>query len=96
MVEKNKILLLRPQAQKDLDAIAKQSPQIFKEILSKIEFLLEFPEMGPRMELAYQGYRQILCGNYRVIYEITSSQQIEVAYIRHCARQLGLRIIESN
>jgi plasmid stabilization system protein ParE len=49
--------------------------------------------MGPRMDLAYQGYRQVLCGNYRIIYELISVKRIEVAYIRHLSRQIGLRAV---
>ncbi len=93
MAEKNKALILRPQAQRDLDAIRKITPQAVEDILEKIELLSEFPEMGPRMDQAYQGYRQILCGNYRIIYELYSSQRIEIAYVRHLSRQMGLRIV---
>ena len=92
---KNREIILRPQAQKDLDALRPKSPQTIEEILTKIELLFEFPEMGPRMDRAYQGYRQILCGNYRIIYEIISLHRIEIAYIRHCSRQLGLRLLNS-
>jgi len=89
---KSKEIILRPQAQQDLDAIRLKYPQVTEDILSKIELLLEFPEMGPRMDRAYQGFRQILCGSYRIIYEV-SSQRIEIAYIRHCSRQMALRLL---
>ncbi len=93
MAEKNRRVHLRPQAQRDLDAIQRLSPKIFEEILYKIELLADFPEMGPAMDQAYQGFRQLLCGNYRIIYEVMSSNRVEVAYVRHCSRQLGLRLL---
>ncbi|MBI2337349.1 MAG: type II toxin-antitoxin system RelE/ParE family toxin [Deltaproteobacteria bacterium] len=93
MVEKNRVLFLRPQAQADLDAIRKYSSKNFYEIIDKIEYLKEFPEMGPAMDRAYQGFRQVLCREYRIIYETISDERIEIAYIRHCSRQTGLRLI---
>ncbi len=93
MAAKNKKVFLRPLAQRDLDAIFKISPRSGNEILRKIELLTEFPELGPAMTRAFQGFRQVLCGNYRIIYEIISETRIEVAYIRHCSRQSGLRLI---
>ncbi|MCE9623924.1 MAG: type II toxin-antitoxin system RelE/ParE family toxin [Deltaproteobacteria bacterium] len=93
MVEKNSSIILRPQAQKDLDSIRKISPQAFEDLLEKMDLLSEFPEMGPRMDRAYQGYRQVLCGNYRIVYELISVKRIEVAYIRHLSRQMGLRAV---
>ncbi|GEM_PF-1975743 len=93
MAQKNKVIILRPQAQQDLDQIRKLSIHIADEIIQKMELLMEFPEMGPAMDQAYQGFRQLLCGNYRIIYEVISETRIEVAYIRHCSRQLGLRLI---
>lgn len=46
---------------------------------------------------AFEGYRALLAARnrYRIIYRIVAENLIEVAYIRHCARQIGLRIIRS-
>jgi len=51
--------------------------------------------MGPAMFDAFQGYRALLAvkNTYRLIYRIISDDLIEVAYIRHCARQTRLRVI---
>lgn len=95
MAEKNRSIVLRPQAQKNLDTLQKTSPRIFDELLKKIELLKEYPYLGPAMDRAYQGYRQVLCENFRIIYEIKSEQKIEIAYIRHCSRQLGLRLLDA-
>ena len=60
-----------------------------------MEYLKTFPRMAPAMIGAYKGCRCLLAvsGKYRIIYKIKSEQLIEVAYIRHSARQLGLRVI---
>ncbi len=83
---------LLPRAPKDLAALplAIQDP-----IIAKLELLREFPEMGPAMLDAFQGYCALLAAKntYRVIYRIVSDDLIEVAYIRHCARQTRLRLI---
>jgi plasmid stabilization system protein ParE len=65
------------------------------QIIAKIELLKEFPEMGPAMFDAFQGCRALLAARqrYRIIYRVISDDLIEVAYIRHCAHQSGLRIV---
>ena len=83
-----------PRAEKDFLALA---PALQDEILHKVELLTQFPEMGPKMERAFQGYRFLLAGkkNYRIIYRIKTPTLVEIAYIRHCRRQIGLRPIQS-
>lgn len=93
MAVKNRRVILLPQAQQVLDPIKASLPRIAEDILHKIELLIDFPEIGPAMDQAYQGYRQLLCGHYRIVYEIVSEGRIEIAYVRHCARQLGLRLM---
>jgi len=65
------------------------------QILSKLELLCDFPELGPAMFDAFAGYHALLAARntYRVIYRIISDELIEVAYIRHCARQIHLRVV---
>jgi plasmid stabilization system protein ParE len=81
-----------PRAEKDLLALP---PDLQDEILSKIEVLQEFPQIGPRMERVFSQYRYILAGKnrYRIIYKIIPSGKVQIAYIRHCRRQLGLRVV---
>ena len=89
MARKVKLL---PRAEKELAAL----PVVIQDqIISKLEPLHEFPEMGPAMFDAFQGYRALLAvkNTYRIIYRIISDDLIEVAYIRHCARQTRLRAI---
>jgi plasmid stabilization system protein ParE len=82
---------LLPRAAKELEALP---TTIQDQILSKLELLRDFPEMGPAMFDAFQGYRALLAARntYRIIYRLVSEDEIEVAYIRHCARQTRLRV----
>ncbi len=93
MAGKNRAIILLPQAQRDLDNIRKASPQAAEDILSKIGLLEAYPELGPRMDQAFDGYRQLVQGKYRIIYEVISPLRLEIAYLRHSSRQLGLRIV---
>jgi plasmid stabilization system protein ParE len=83
---------LLPRAQKELEALP---PAIQDQIIAKLELLRDFPEMGAAMFDAFQGYRAILAAknNYRIVYRVISNDLVEVAYIRHCARQVRLRLI---
>lgn len=83
---------LLPRAEKDLLALPENTQD---EILNKLELLAKFPEMGTKMERAYQGFRFVLAcrGRFRIIYSMKSSKFVEISYIRHCRRQVGLRIL---
>jgi mRNA-degrading endonuclease RelE of RelBE toxin-antitoxin system len=87
-----KIKLL-PRAERELAALP---AAIQDQILNKLELLRDFPEMGPAMFDAFQGYRALLAARntYRVIYRVIDDDLLEVAYIRHCARQTRLRVIQ--
>lgn len=89
MARKVKLL---PRAEKELAALP---PTIQEQIISKLELLRDFPEMGPAMFDAFQGYRALLAAKntYRIIYRIVGDDLIEVAYIRHCARQARIRVV---
>jgi len=83
---------LLPRAQAELEALP---PIIQDQIIAKLELLREFPEIGPAMVDVFRGYRALLAArnSYRIVYKIVSDDLIEVAYIRHCARQTRLRIL---
>ena len=83
---------LLPRATREL-AVLPDSTQ--DQILTKLDLLREFPAMGAAMFDAFQGYRALLAARnrYRIIYRIATDGLIEVAYIRHCSRQIGLRVI---
>ena len=83
---------LLPRAQKDLEALP---VAVQDQIIAKLDLLCDFPEMGPAMFDAFDGYRALLAArnSYRIVYRIASDELIEVAYIRHCARQTPLRLV---
>ncbi len=83
---------LLPRAQKELETLPLA---IQDQIIAKLEHLREYPEIGAAMFDAFQGYRALLAAknSYRIVYRIVSDDLVEVAYIRHCARQTRLRII---
>lgn len=56
-------------------------------ILEKTRLLSENPRMGTMLrELKKPSIRQLLEGNYRIIYEIISTERIEVLRVIHRAR----------
>lgn len=83
---------LLPRAERELSGLP---ISVQDQILAKLETLREFPELGAPMLDAFQGYRSLLAARktYRIIYRVVSDELVEIAYIRHCARQIGLRII---
>jgi len=83
---------LLPRAQRELEALPSA---IQDQIVAKLELLRDFPEMGVAMFDAFRGYRALLAARntYRIIYRIVSYNLIEIAYIRHCARQTRFRLI---
>lgn len=83
---------LLPRAQRELEALPLA---IQDQIIAKLDLLRDFPEIGPAMFDAFQGYRALLAAknSYRIVYRIVSDGLVEVAYIRHCARQTRLRLI---
>lgn len=76
-------LILLPQAQRDLDEIF--DPLLGK-VIKRLRLLERFPELGPRMLGRFQGYRSTTVAMFRIVYQVVSSDTIEVAYIRHCRR----------
>ena len=77
------------QAAEDIDTIAEPTRG---RILARLELLVDFALMGAPMDRAYDGFRQLLIGRHRIIYQV-SEHEIRIAYVRHGARQLGLRLI---
>ena len=83
---------LLPRAQAELEALPLA---VQDQIIAKLDLLRDFPELGPAMFDAFRGYRALLAARntYRIVYKIISDDLIEVAYVRHCARQFRLRLI---
>ena len=81
-----------PRAEKDFEAL---SESLQDEILDKCDLLSKFQKMGSPMEKAYFGFRYLLVGRrrYRLIYKATPPDLVEIVSIRHCRRQMGLRLV---
>ncbi len=57
-------------------------------IFNSVENLKSFPESGRKVpELENIKYRELIIGNYRVIYKITESQ-IQILTVRRCSQLL--------
>ncbi len=48
----------------------------------------------PVPEMPHSGYRQLVEGNYRIIYKILNSNRVDILTIHHSARDLSKRNIE--
>jgi len=79
-----KVVLL-PQAQEDLDAIAEP---LFSRVIHRLEVLKEYPELGAVMGGPFSGYRSAVVDLFRVVYRLLPKDVIEVAYVRDCRRRL--------
>ena len=78
-------IILLPQALEDLEEVM---DPLWTKLMDKIQLLKEFPSLGPPLDGLYLGYRALTVGIFRVMYRIVSDQAIEVAYVRHCKRDL--------
>lgn len=85
---------LLPRAERELRDLP---DSLQDQILAKLDLLAEFPELGTPMLDAFEGYRALLAARrrYRVVYRIVATDRVEVAYVRHCSRQIGLRVVRS-
>ncbi len=80
-----KVVLL-PQAQEDLDAIAEP---LFSKVVKRLQALRRYPALGAAMSGPFSGYRSTLVNFYRIIYKQPTQDTILIAYIRHCRRDLS-------
>lgn len=88
----------------DLDAIndyrSNYSPayadHLIDTIIAKVERLKIFPEMGrklPDFDLPY--LRELIYDDYRIVYKIVSSEQIDVITIQHSSRNMSERFFDT-
>jgi addiction module RelE/StbE family toxin len=91
-----------PQALDDLDAIclfiARDAPQVAAVFADRAfratDRLANYPRSGRIVpELAVENIREIILGNYRLIYRIRQDQ-VQVVTVHHAARRLDLGKIE--
>lgn len=76
-------VVLRPQAQADLDEIY---DPVLTRVLRRLRFLERFPELGAPMMGPLVGYRSTVVDMFRIVYRLRPRKVIEVAYIRDCRR----------
>ena len=64
---------------------------IVSKLFSKTNILKTMPRIGRMVpEKSQDAVRELIEGNYRVIYEITSEDRIEVLTVHHSARPLTI------
>lgn len=80
-------LVIRPRAERDLDAIADYSEAAHGQVVAKrylqrlareLDFAREFPGAGSRATGLPDGYRKLRCGMHRIIYRYSDSELIVV------------------
>lgn len=63
-------------------------------IRNKVEILKTQPKVGSLVqELPREDLRQLLQGNYRIIYKIISEERIDILTVHHSSRDLSQRDI---
>jgi addiction module RelE/StbE family toxin len=91
------------QAKTDLkdiaDYISIDSAKYAKLHIYKIIVVTKLLKRHPRIgkvvkEFGNQDIKELIYGNYRIIYKIVSSKRIDILAIHHSARDLTTRIIE--
>jgi addiction module RelE/StbE family toxin len=75
------------------DYIALDSPnyaiRYIDKLIDKTEILIDYPETGRIVpEFENEFIRELIEGNYRIIYKITSITEISIIRIHHSARLL--------
>lgn len=90
-------------AQEDLKSIADfisndstfYAQRQIDKILNRTQALKEFPQIGKIVrEYGEESIRELVLGNYRIIYEIFSDSEIGIVTIHHSARDLSQRKIK--
>jgi toxin ParE1/3/4 len=86
------------EARQDLDTIflwlEKESKSYatkwINEVIKKLDLIEKFPNMGKKLpEMQVKSIREISAGKYRIIYNVTKEDLIEVLAIRHSAKPLS-------
>ena len=88
-----------PQAKQDLIAIAEYIAQDsnkyakiqVQRLRNRARQLVKFPESGRIVpELEDPEIRELILGNYRIVYRLVSKDRVDVLTIHHSARTLNL------
>lgn len=88
----------------DLDAIneyrSTYSPlyadHLIDALISKVERLRSFPEMGRTVpEFGLHYLRELIHEDYRIVYKIVRDDQIDIITIQHSTRNLSERLFDA-
>ena len=88
------------QAKEDLDSIAryigkdsvKYAKLQIKRIRNKASQLIKFPELGrPLPELGTFELRELIEGNYRIIYRVKSDERVDIITVHHSSKNLDIK-----
>jgi toxin ParE1/3/4 len=86
------------EARQDLDTIflrlnsesKSYSQKWINEVFKKIELIEKFPNMGRMVpEVKVSSVREFFVGSYRILYNISKAENIEILAIRHASRPLS-------
>lgn len=68
----------------------KYASSIVSKLFNKVNILKKMPGIGRKVpEKNDDNIRELLDGNYRVIYEIKGEERIEILTVHHSSRPLG-------
>ena len=75
------------------DYVAKDSPKfadrLMDKIIERVDVLEHHPKIGRKVpEFDNEQIRELIEGNYRIIYRIESDDQLGIARVHHAARML--------
>lgn len=82
----------------DLTSIAEYSNKfsekyasfIVSKLFDKVEILKKMPKIGRKVpENNEENIRELIEGNYRIIYELGGEDRIEILMVHHASRPLG-------
>ena len=70
-------------------ALLKLPSKTQREILRRVGQLALFPFLGPPLARRWAKYRQLLAGDYRIIYQVSAEgDTVVIVYLRHQRRKL--------
>lgn len=75
------------------DYVAQDSPKyadrLMDKIIERVDILEQHPKIGRKVpEFDNESIRELIEGNYRIIYQIESEDEIGIARVHHAARLL--------
>ncbi|MEQ8909002.1 MAG: type II toxin-antitoxin system RelE/ParE family toxin [Vicingaceae bacterium] len=66
-----------------------------EKLFIRVSILKQYPTSGRKLKEAPQFYRELIEGNFRIIYKFSSSEVIHIITVFHSARHLTLKDLTS-